>query len=250
MIKFRKTTFGLLLTLLFVACGPDGKYINKHFLCDFEGEYWDSLVDSDPNGSNLLNGTIATSWCDEKSGLSGAVSQPYEGYWEGVALSNHCSTDYTSNGKPTDQLYAYVNNAYSGNNFLICNAFMDSPFLTFESKQSYIGSMQIALTTYSYNATMNGNHLTPPLGKDESIWVEAVGYTIKNGEEREEATAKFYLYENGNPAFTGWKKLYLVSICKVDKIVFNIRWNGEGYLPYPAYFAIDDIDIVQKEYIK
>ena len=77
-----------------------------------------------------------------------------------------------------------------------------------------------------------------------------MGYTIENGEEREEATAKFYLYENVKPAFTGWKKLYLVSMCQIDKIVFNIKWNGEGYLPYPAYFAIDDIDVVQKEYIE
>lgn len=251
MIKVRNIFTLALVAATFLACEPAGKkYINKHYLCDFEGAYWDALVDSDANGANLLNGTIATSWCDEKSGLSGKVSQPFEGYWEGVAVSNHCSTDHENNGKPTDQLYAYADNAYSGNNFLICNAFMDSPFLTFESKRSFIGSMQIALTTYSYNATMYGNHLTPPLGKDESIWVEAVGYTIKDGEEREEATAKFYLYENGKPAFTGWKKLYLVSMCQIDKIVFNIKWSGEGYLPYPAYFAIDDIDVVQKEYIE
>lgn len=253
MIKGRNIFILVLVAAIFMACEPAGrKYINKHYLCDFEGTYWDALVDSDPNGSNLLNGSIATSWCDEKSGLSGNVSQPFEEYlyWEGVAVSNHCSIDIENNGKPTDQLYAYTNSAYSGNNFIICNAFMNSPFLTFESKRSFIGSMQIALTTYSYNATINGNHIAPPLGKDESIWVEAVGYTIEDGKEREEATAKFYLYENGNPAFTGWKKLYLVSMCQIDKIVFNIKWNGNGALPYPAYFAIDDIDVVQKVYIE
>jgi hypothetical protein len=34
---------------------------------------------------------------------------------------------------------------------------------------------------------------------------------------------------------------------KVDKIVFNIKWNGNGFLPYPAYFAIDDIVVVRQE---
>ena len=231
-----------------MACENGGStYTNKHYLCNFEGKYWDTLVDSDPNGANLLNGTIATSWHDEKSDLAGEVSQPYAGYWEGVALSNYCSKDCENDGTPDDQLYAYVDKAYSGKNFLVCNAFMGSPFLSFKSKQSFIGSMQIALTTYSYNATMNGNHLAPPLAENQSIWIEAEGYI--NGSEEVQATAKFYLYEKGKPAFEGWKKWYLTSMCKIDKIVFNIKWNGKGYLPYPAYFAIDDIEVVRPEYI-
>ena len=52
------------------------------------------------NGDNLLNGTIAPSWHDEASDLAGEVSQPFPGYWEGVALSNHCSRDCEANGSP------------------------------------------------------------------------------------------------------------------------------------------------------
>lgn len=248
MLKFRKTIFGLLLTSLFVACGPDGKYINKTLLCDFEGEYWDALVDSDPNGSNLLNGTIATSWCDEKSGLSGAVSQPYEGYWEGIAVSNHCSTDCENNGKPTDQLYIYAEGAYSGRNALICNCFFGGIELRFESKSSYIESVMIANTTYLHAVATKGNHITPALGANESIWVEASGY-IK-GSEEVQATAKFYLYKNGKAVFDGWERWYMNSMCKVDRVLFEVKWDGEGYNPYPAYFAMDDIKVVQQEYIR
>ena len=249
MLKLRHIFTLTATAAMLVACNNGGrKYINEHFLCDFEGDYWNSLADSDANGANLLNGTIVTSWHDEKSDLAGEVFQPYTGYWEGVALSNHCSVDCENDGQSDDQLYAYVDKAYSGKNFLICNAFMNSPFLYFKSNRSYIGSMLIALTTYSYNATMNGNHLTLPLGKDESIWIEAEGYI--NGSEEVQATAKFYLYENGKPAFNGWKKWYLTSMCKIDKIVFNIKWNREGYLPYPAYFAIDDIDVVRPKYLE
>ena len=234
-----------------MACEKSASsYSNKRNICDFEGTYWNALVDTNPNGDNLLNGTIPTSWCDEKSGLSSEVSQPLEGYWEGIALSNHCSTDYLNNGSPTDQLYAYVDKAYSGKNFIICNAFIDSPFLVLKNKRSFIGSMHIALTTYSYNATINGNEYNPtPLGENQSIWIEASGYI--NDSDDVQATAKFFLYQDGKPAFDGWEKWYLTSMCEIDKIVFEIKWDGGGeYNPYPAYFAIDDIEIIQKEYIE
>ena len=167
------------------ACAPESNGLERKFYtCDFEGDVWDALVDSNVNGDNLLNGTIAPSWHDEASDRAGEVSQPFPGYWEGVALSNHCSRDCEASGSPRDQLCAYVDAAYSGKNFIICNAFMDSPYIRFKSKRSYIKSLRVALTTYSYNATMNGNHLTPPLASNESIWVEAAGYTMIEGTDK------------------------------------------------------------------
>ncbi len=248
MLKFRKTLIGLLLASLFVACGPDGKYINKKYLCDFEGAYWNALVDSDANGANLLNGAIATSWCDEKSGLSGAVTQPYEGYWEGLALSSHYSTDCENDGQPDDQLYIYAERAYSGANALICNCFFGGVEMRFESKPSHIESIMVANTTYLHTVATKGNHITPALGEKESIWVEASGYI--NGSDEVQATAKFYLYKSGKAAFDGWHRWYMTSMCQVDRIVFEVKWDGEGYNPYPAYFAMDDIKIVQQEFIE
>ena len=239
--------------LLAMACNKESKdsfnYTVKHYLCTFEGTYWNSLVDTDPNGNNLLNGSLPTSWHDEKSDLAGEVTIPFEGYWGGLALSNHCSKEYESNGKPTDQLYAYVDNAYSGQNFLICNCFFGGVELSFKSKTSYLESMMVANTTYSYSVVTNGNHLTVPLGDKESIWIEAYGYI--NGSDEVQATVKFYLYENGKPAFEGWKEWKLApSMCRADKIVFDIKWSGTDYNPYPAYFAIDDIKVVRQERIK
>jgi hypothetical protein len=238
----------LLSAFLVLACAPESNnHVVRHYLCSFEGAEWDALVDSDPNGNNLLNG-FASSWHDEKSDLAGEVSQPYPGYWEGVALSNHCSKDCQNDGKPTDQLYAYVEKAYSGKNFIICNAFMNSPFIYFPNKRSYIESMQIALTTYSYNTALNGNHIARPLADNQSIWVEAVGYTIENGKEEAGGVVKFYLYKNGKPTITGWEKISFATMSRADKIVFNIKWDGGGdYVPHPAYFAIDDIVVVRQE---
>ena len=245
MLNSRKTLIGLLLALLLVACGPDGYYINEKYLCDFEGEYWNALVDSDPNGTNLLNGTITTSWHDAVSGLSGSVSQPYAGYWEGLALSNHCSTNCEEDGQPDDQLYIYAEGASSGKNALICNCFFGGVEMRFENKSSHIESIMVANTTYLHAVATKGNHITPALGANESIWVEASGYI--NGSEDIQATAKFYLYKNGKAVFDGWERWYMTSMCKVDRVVFEVKWNGEGYNPYPAYFAMDDITIVQQK---
>ena len=234
-----------LAVAMVVACAPESNnHIVRHYLCDFEGAKWDALVDSDPNGTNLLNGTIATSWHDEKSDLTGAVTQPYEGYWEGLALSNHCSKDCENDGQPNDQLYAYVDGAYSGKNFLVCNCFFGGVEMRFESKASYIEYIMIANTTYLHAVATKGNHITPALGANESIWIEAKGYI--NGSDEVQATTTFYLYKDGVPAFEGWAKWYMASMCKADRIVFEVKWDGAGYNPYPAYFAMDDIKVVRQ----
>lgn len=232
-----------------LACAPeDSGHTVKHYCSDFEGDYWNALVDSDPNGNNLTNGSIATSWHDEKSGIAGEVTIPYEGYWGGLALSDHCSKDLQNHGSPTDQLYAHVDSAYSGKNFLICNCFWGGVELSLGEEPAYIESIMVAHTTYSYAVTTQGNHLTAPLDKSTSIWIEASGYI--DGSDEVQATAKFYLYKDGEPAFEGWEKWYMTSMSKVNKIVFDVKWSGKDYNPYPAYFAMDDIRLVRHKAIE
>ncbi len=232
-----------IVALAIVSCAPENmKYRMQKYPLDFEGAYWDALVDSDPNGNNLTNGSITTSWHDEKSDIAGEVTIPDDGYWSGFALSDHCSKDLQNNGSPTDQLYAYVDSAYSGKNFLICNCFLGGVELNLGEEPAYIESIMVAHTTYSYAVTTQGNHIeTEPLDKNSSIWIEASGYI--DGSDEVQATAKFYLYENGEPSFEGWKKWYMTSMCKVNRVVFDIKQSGKQY---PSYFAIDDIVVVRK----
>ena len=233
--------------LALVACAPESdNYEVVRYTCDFEGAYWDSLVDSDPNGNNLLNGTIARAWYDEESDIMGVVEEPYTGWWSGLALSNHCSLDLQKDGNEFNQLCTYVESAYSGKNFLICNCFFGGVELAFKSKTSYVESMMVANTTYSYNVVTNGNHIDGPLAEGKSIWIEAKGYL--NGSDEVQATSTFYLYKNGKPAFDGWAEWNIASsMARVDRLVFDIKWDGEGYNPYPAYFALDDIKVVRQE---
>ena len=101
MKRFFYTIAVFAVAFALLSCAPESNGLERKFYtCDFEGEVWDALVDSSVNGDNLLNGTIAPSWHDEASDLAGEVSQPFPGYWEGVALSNHCSRDCEANGSP------------------------------------------------------------------------------------------------------------------------------------------------------
>jgi hypothetical protein len=235
--------------LVLVGCASESdKYNINHYPCTFEGTYWDGLVDANLNKDKLVEGSFAKEWHDEKSDLVGEVVEPFPGYWEGVAISNFCSKEPDSDGTYEKQLYAYVEKPHSGKNFLICNGFMSGYVeLRFASKTSFIESMMVANTTYSRNATGNGYRTADrPLGDKESIWIEAVGFV--NGSDEVQATAKFYLYKNGKPAFEGWKKWYMTSMCKIDRLRMYIKWDGkEEYNPYPAYFALDDIVVVRQE---
>lgn len=246
-MRFIKGVFVLAVLALTACASEGGSYVMMHYTCDFEGAYWDGLVDSDSNGNNLLNGTIERVWYDENSDLTGAVEEPYTGWWSGLALSNHCSRDFQNDGKEDKQLYTYVDSAYSGKNFLICNCFFGGVELSFKSKTSYVESMMVANTTYSYAVVNNGNHMTGPLAENESIWIEAKGYI--NGSDEVQATAIFYLYKDGKSAFDGWAEWQIASsMARVDKLVLDVKWNGSGYNNYPAYFALDDIKVVRKEY--
>ena len=251
----RLIVFGttLFVALTMAACTSESNsYTINRYLCNFEGAYWDALVDGDLNNDNIEGGVKTYSWYDAKSDLMGGVIEPFPTYWEGAALSNYCDKTPADEALFKTQLYAYADAPYSGKNFLVCNGFMSGCVeLRFDSTTSFIESMMVANTTYSRIATGNGYRTAErPLGENESIWIEAVGYLY--GSSEPVATSKFYLYKEGKPAFEeDWSKWYLTSMCEVDRLVLHIKWNGKGdNMPYPAYFAFDDIVVVRRELIK
>ena len=258
-MKNYKTLFAL-ISLIAVSCASNGeKYELKRYTLDFEGAYWDSLVDNPQYGGELLYGAIPYAWYDESTDLASvSTSLEYAGqyYWEkGTALSNYYTTSYdlTMEEPYEEQLTVFAKGAHSGSNSLVCTVYYDygedfRPSLYFKNRRSFIESMWVANTKYSRYAAKNGYRQTSPLAKGESIWIEAEVFVIENGVEKSVAKAKFYLYENGQPSFEGWKKWYMSSMCEVDKVKFDLKWNGVGENNHPKYFAIDDIVVVRKEY--
>ena len=265
----KKIFFVLALGAMVAACSPEnngnegaGDDKNRVTL-DFEGDYWTSLIDNPQYGGNLLYKGENYSWYDEATNLEHTnIASGYE--WEGVyyytasafmAVSNYLSTDYAANGSSMEQLTVYGSAMHSGSNCAVCNGYKSSygdnrPTLSFRTEVAYIESVWVANTAYFYNVALNGNDFAKPL-TSESVWVCATGYTLDaEGNEIEGSALDFYLYKDGKDALNGgWKKWDLSALGKVNKVKFDVQWNGEGgadAFMHPAYFALDDITVVKE----
>lgn len=231
---------------------------------DFEGAAWDALVDAPQYGGELLYKTEGYSWYDEATDLYHRVNEGMGGeyyFCGGMALSNYFTTDFTTATSFMEQLTVYAPSAHSGKNCIVSNGYHssfseygygDCPVLQFKTQAAHIESAWVANTSYSYAATIGDyNEMADPLKEDQSIWVRATGYTLDEaGNEIEGSSLDFYLYKDGKAAFEGWKKWDLTLLGEVDKVKFDVQWNGEGgadALLYPAYFALDDITVVRYE---
>lgn len=242
-----------------IGCAPEhSNHTVKRYLCNFEGAYWSALVDSPQYMGNLLYSETPYSWYDEKTDLaSDSTNSEYDGvyYWgNGTALSNYFTTDYNSASTFMEQLTVCTEGAHSGSNCIVCTGYYSSngdfrPSIYFKNRRGFIESMWVANTTYLCSVAENGYRMAEALADNQSIWIEAEGFTIEDGKEVSAGISNFYLYKDGKPAFKGWKKWYVTSLPMVDKIKFNLKWNGDGDNPYPAYFALDDITVVRHEAI-
>lgn len=80
--------------------------------------------------------------------------------------------------------------------------------------------------------------------------MRATGYTLDSeGKDVEGSSLDLYLFEEGKLAFTEWREWDLSPLGKVDKVKFDVQWNGEGGADkflHPAYFALDDITVVKE----
>lgn len=259
----------LALGAMVAACSPDnngnegGGDEKNRVTLDFEGDYWNALIDNPQYGGDLLYKGENYSWYDEATDLEHSnLASGYE--WDGVyyytatafmAVSNYLSTDYAANGSSAAQLTVYGSAMHSGSNCLVCNGYKSTygdnrPTLSFRNEAAYIESVWVANTAYFYNVALNGNSFAKPL-TTESVWICATGYTLDaEGNEVEGSVLDFYLYKEGKDALNGgWKKWDLSSLGKVNKVKFDVQWNGEGgadAFTHPAYFALDDITVVKE----
>lgn len=255
----------LALGAMVAACSPnddrggsldDGK---KRIVLDFEGEYWDSLIDNPQYNGELLYKQEGYSWHDEATDLYSIVNELWytAAYWNGgLAVSNYYTTDYTTATSFMEQLTVFAEGAHSGKNCIVHNGYKCDMMgdarsvLQFKESEGYIESAWVAHSAYSYSSAMQGNDMAEPLTAEQSIWIEAKGYTLDaEGNEVEGETITLYLYENGKASFEGWKEWDLSPLGKVKRVKFDVQWNGEGgadKFMHPAYFALDDITVVKE----
>lgn len=114
----------------------DGPEAPKYLTVDFEGEYWNALIDPNQATGKLLYGESGMGytdengvyeWTDEATSLHSKLngSNGSWAYWSGgVAVSNyHCDI---ANGSATTQLSLPTGTAaHSGNNFVVAYGYND-----------------------------------------------------------------------------------------------------------------------------
>jgi hypothetical protein len=251
----------LALCALVVSCTPDNGGNNdtlNRTVLTFEGDYWNSLIDNPQYGGELLYSATPYFWYDEATDLEHQASNTewsgayYPSAWMGV--SNYHSADYASFATSQSQLTVYASAMHSGNNCIVCNGYKSTwgdsrPAISFRDGATIVESVWVANTTYLCGEALLDGGFAPKL-TSESVWVRATGYTIDDiGNEVEGSSLDFYLFVEGKLAFSEWKEWRLTALGKVDKVKFDVQWNGVGgadNLLLPAYFALDDITVVKE----
>lgn len=252
--------FALAVALFATGCDKNENSGNddngyRYLTLTFEGNEWSEKVDSPQNNGPKLYGD-GYSWYDSTTDLYSELNDGYGGrkFWNGgCAVSNYFSRDLEANNTDDQQLTVYADDAYSGNNCLVCNGYASSygdsrPFIEFKYGKGYIVSMYVCNTTYSYYVAKFGNSYAAKLGNEDWLKIVATGYTKDdNGGEVEGKSVELYLFRNGNFTFDGWKEWNLSDLGEIWKVKFDMQWNGGAdALTVPAYFAIDDITVYKK----
>lgn len=250
-----------------VSCHTDIEHdIDILSLIDFEGDYWDGLVDNQQYGGDLLYGPADENWCynsdykwnDEKSGLA------FEGFPEswgslsfsggGEAVSNYVNADYAG----ADYLRQLEVPAApeKGKNFVVHYGSGEPyPMLRFTDGYPHkVLCMNIIMTSYLADAAINGNSWFGPLSKEGSfIGVRMIGFD-QNGnrcgsvEKVLVTTEDVPLYKNGSKKVE-WQSWNTAELGYIYSFAFEVYGSGDCYDEYglsaPAYFAYDVLSLAK-----
>lgn len=244
-------------------------------IVDFEGDYWNALIDDPQYGGKLLYGEggfgmeTPYTWTDANTGLShafpksnGAFGGTYC-YWSyGEAISNYVSGEIQTYGNYKYQLTVYkegvtgiqrTGGGHNGSdNFAMHYGYADTsgyglgeanlPRLTFTNGAHVIDHMYVKLTPYLLQCIVSGNDLTAAMGDNDILYLRAIGYDADNKKVSE---VKMSVCEGKNLIVKDWTKWDLSGLGAVSSVALEINGssdNGHGF-SQPAYFAYDDVAV-------
>lgn len=249
----------------------DNEFVDTDtYTITFDEEYYNSHI-----AANIVSKTYYTYqvsqnyseyWVDPVTKLSTKkpeVENIYSDYAYPFFVSSYNSSSLDGEfGSYSYDLFVYNAGAPTGvnisggghdgsNNFLIGNGYRDTdeyyskdtrPILYFEDKKPrVIKSVWVNYTTYFLNVVKNGNDMSPSLDGDCILTV--TGYDAAG---RESAEVEM-IFARKDYLLDGWTKLDLSRLGAVAMVRFNLSGganNGAGF-SLPAYYAIDDITVVQ-----
>ena len=263
-MKKKILLFAMAAALLAVGCdkneGGGAEEGRRLITLTFEGSEWDAKVDSPQYQGKLLYDTEADSenhysWYDPATDLYSELNFSYDSYmfWNGgCAVSNYFSRDIESNNDYKSQLTVCADGARSGRNCIVCDGYL-SPFkdsrpsIEFRDGEGVIENLYICTTTYWNHAAKYGDSMADKLGGSDWLKIVATGYTrAAGGVEKEGASVEFYLFRDGEFTVDDWTEWNLSGLGTIWKVKFDMQWSGGADTFFiPAYFAIDDITVVE-----
>lgn len=243
---------------LFVSCSEKDEGAESVTI-SFEGAAWSALQDKsqqDSYSSNVSGSSYR--WQDEATTL-GCEALIADGYiLSGTLLSSYNSSDITTYGDYTKDLYVYNGSSASttqggghagSDNFLVAvgNYVDGSPkderveLRFMDGKARTIAGCYINSTTYFLNIVKNGNAFSPALGEDDVVELEAVGYTATGAATQ---PLRMELARKGR-CVEQWTAWDLSPFGEVVSLRLNVVGgpSTEWGMTTPKYFAIDDITV-------
>lgn len=229
---------------------------------DFEGDYWNALIDPKQYGGKLLYGESGMGyeedngvyeWTDATTKLHSKLNESYGSwaYWNGgVAVSNY--TCNIADGGPNTQLSLPTGMAaHSGNNFVVAYGYNDGgwdscPVIDFKDGVARkIKGLWVTNNSYFLNSLNNGDGINSAATDATFIDVTFEGFDAAG---LSQGKVKCRL-QDGKTSLKDWKYVDLSSLGAVNSLKVNYEFSDDQKNSYgfsaPAYVAIDDVQIYQ-----
>ena len=227
---------------------------------DFEGEYWNALIDPKQYGGKLLYGESGMGyeedngvyeWTDATTSLHSKLngSDGSWAYWcGGVAVSNY--TCNIADGSPSTQLSLPTGMAaHSGKNFVVAYGYYDGgwdscPVIDFKDGVARkLKGLWVTNNSYFLNSLNNGDGINSAATDATFIDVTFEGFDAAG---LSQGKVKCRL-QDGKTSVTDWKYVDLSSLGAVNSLKVNYEFSDDQKNSYgfsaPAYVAIDDVQI-------
>lgn len=238
----------------------DGPEEPNYETVDFEGEYWNALIDPNQGTGKLLYGETGMGftedngvyeWTDATTQLHSKLNESYGSwaYWNGgVAVSNY--TCNIADGGPSTQLSLPTGTAaHSGNNFIVAYGYngggWDSrPVIDFKDGVARkLKGLWVTNNSYFLNSLSSGDSYNSAATDATFIDVTFEGFDAAG---LSQGKVKCRL-QDGKTSLTDWKYVDLSSLGAVNSLKINYEFSDDQKNSYgfsaPAYVAIDDVQI-------